>query len=66
MRLVFDNAEWSKTGDIDDNSQFWKPATLINAYLHNGDVLVDVVFQDGRRSQGHFYDGTKPLIKEIS
>lgn len=34
MRLVFDTMSWHNTGDIGDNSQFWKP----DDYLGPGEL----------------------------
>ena len=58
MRLVFDADEWDKTGDIGDNSQFWKPATILQT---DAEGVCTVQFEDGRISKGHFYNATKPL-----
>lgn len=53
--IVFDSNSWSKTGDIGDNSSFWKKAEVIR---YRGD-LVDVKFEDGKISNGHFKSGIK-------
>ena len=58
MRLVFDSEEWSKTGDVGDNSQFWKPAKILVA---SSDGTCTVQFEDGRISKGHFYKDTKEI-----
>lgn len=56
--IVFDCYEWSKIGDIDHNARFWKPATIVKERVSsNGDVVVDVIFKDGRKSNGHFKRG---------
>lgn len=55
IRIVFDCQSWFKTGDIGDNSIFYKRAEVIR---HRGN-LVDVRFEDGRESNGHFTRLTK-------
>jgi hypothetical protein len=63
--LVFDSKEWSKTGDIGDNSQFFKPATIIKIRQTKDSFkewLADVKFDNGNISYGHFQSGIK-LIK---
>jgi hypothetical protein len=59
-RIVFDSNSWQKTGDIGDNSQFYKPATVIRERTKDGEVLLDVQFDDGKASNGHFKRCTKP------
>lgn len=58
-RLVFDAQEWQKTGDVGDNSQFFKPAEILCIYA-NGSVC-DVKFDDGRISRGHNYRVTREI-----
>jgi hypothetical protein len=62
--LVFDSQHWAKEGDVDDNLKFWKPATIIREYLQVTELgandLVDVIFDEGHRSNGHFKSGIKP------
>lgn len=61
---VFDAIEWQKTGDVEDNGQFLKPATIVKIYKEERTkfkagcklmMLVDVKF-DHRDpvSKGHF------------
>lgn len=57
--IVFDANEWMKTGDVGDNSCFWKPATIIRERESNGETLVDVQFDDGRVSNGHYKEGIR-------
>jgi hypothetical protein len=55
---IFDNKAWNGK-DVGNNSQFWRPATVLNAYMSdNGkDIFIDVRFHhDGRISKGHFLD----------
>jgi len=60
--LVFDGNKWFKVGDIGDNSCFWKPATILRERTTEyGEKLVDVLFDDGTVSNGHFKEGIKPL-----
>ena len=55
--IAFDNQTWSKTGDIGDNSQFYIEATIIDVkYDKQNRICVDVKFDDGRISTGHFLD----------
>ena len=58
--IVFDPKLWGGR-DQGDNSQFWKPATLLRQYKDEyGRTLIDVRFaHDGRESRGHFLDGIK-------
>lgn len=63
--MVFDGKAWEKAGgDKGDNSQFWKRAQILKIYWHDGivgssDWLVDVKFEDGQISNGHFLHGIK-------
>jgi hypothetical protein len=53
--VVFDSAEWSKKGDSDNNDQFYKVATLLRLRKDkDNEWIVDVVFNDGKISNGHF------------
>lgn len=57
--LVFDATEWQKTGDVGDNSQFWKPATVVRRYRnfpHHREELADVIFdhRPTKISHAHF------------
>jgi hypothetical protein len=65
-RMVFDNVEWNKTGDVGDNSQFWKECVVLNDYVLDGERLLRVKFPDGRISYGHFYSATKELAPRLS
>lgn len=60
--LVFDPRLWNGR-DQGDNSQFWKPATVLRRWRDDGGRdLIDVRFDhDGRESRGHFLDGAKSL-----
>jgi hypothetical protein len=55
--VVFDARLWGGR-DVDDNSQFWKPATIVRTYWDSdGRLLADVQFDhDDRVSYGHFVD----------
>jgi hypothetical protein len=64
--VVFDGDEWIETGDIDDNSCFYKPAIIVKVrknkeYPH--EWLADVIFDErpGKVSHGHFQDGIRLL-----
>lgn len=59
--LAFAHWEWEKTGDIGDNSQFYKPATVLHFYFRDGEYLADLLFDCGRDSRGHFACGLKLL-----
>ena len=51
----FDSNEWSKTGDIGNNNQFWHKATVIKTRRDkHGRPLADIKFEDGTISNGHF------------
>lgn len=64
--IVFDADEWAKVGDsFFDNSEFYKEATLIRERIsryEGGEPLVDVIFPDGRESNGHL----KSCVKFLS
>jgi hypothetical protein len=59
--IAFDGNTWMKEGDVGDNSKFWKSATVIREREVNGEMLVDVLFDDGQVSNGHF----KNTLKQI-
>ena len=61
--LVFDPLLW-KGKDVGDNSQFWKPATILKVYrYHDGRWVANVRFdhRPERESIAHFLSGMKPL-----
>lgn len=62
---AFAHWEWEKTGDIGDNSQFYKPATVRHFYFRDGEYLADLWFDCGRISDGHFAYGLK-LLTSVS
>jgi len=55
---VFDGNRWMKTGDIGNNESFWVKA-LITGFrkTEHNELLVDVVFDNGRESKGHYIEG---------
>jgi len=57
---VFDSDSWQKIGDVGDNSQFYLPARILSEYESGEETLIDVQFDDGRISKGHFKKYTKP------
>lgn len=52
---AFNSKEWSKTGDIGNNSQFWQKAIVLKTRrgLH-GSPIADLKFENGTISNGHF------------
>ena len=61
--IVFDADTWQKTGDLKGNESLYLPATVIAERLSDGgEPLLDVRFDDGRISRGHF----KSLVKFVS
>jgi hypothetical protein len=61
--LVFDDQDWMQKGDVGDNSQYWKEATILNVRKANcGRAVVDVQFDYGRKSNGHFLRGVEKII----
>lgn len=57
LRKVFDNVEWEKTGDVGDNSKFYRLALVGPSYYDHRDniELADVLFLHNLRlSKGHF------------
>ena len=54
--IAFDSMSWMKTGDIDNNEIFFKPAEIINVKQRSSTLewLADIRFEDGRESKGHF------------
>ena len=62
-RLVFDGAAWALTGDVGDNSCFYKPATIIKVRREDGEWVADVLFDhDTRISRGHFLADSGRLV----
>lgn len=61
IKLVFDNVAWQASGDIGDNSIFYKPAIIVSNYIdRDGRMLADVVFLDSIRiSRGHLIESMK-------
>ena len=57
---VFDCNKWLKTGDIGNNECFWANAT-ITAFRKNeeNEILVDVILECGRESNGHYLRGIR-------
>lgn len=60
--LVFDASLWYKTGDVGDNSMFWKPAKILAFEDRYGERTCIVQFDDGRISNGHFYSALRPML----
>lgn len=60
--MAFNAIEWSKTGDTSDfNERFWQKATVINIRKDpQGGQLIDVRFEDGPESHGHFHTSIRP------
>ena len=68
--IVFDARAWQITGDVGDNSIYWKPATIIHTYYnrpHHDEQLADVVFDvgDQRPSRGHFVSKFRALPEPV-
>jgi hypothetical protein len=68
--IAFDADEWAKTVDIQDNSIFFKLATVISIRYWNigirqykGEWLADIQFENGKRSNSHFQSGLKHALK---
>lgn len=63
--IVFDADSWEETSDIGDNSQFYKPATVVRickAKIYPHEWLADVRFDEGNRiSKSHFQNCMKPI-----
>lgn len=63
--IAFDNQDWIKVGDIEDNSCFYKEAKILSIYFHrpklygNSDWCANIQFNDGRISNGHFLSGLR-------
>ena len=57
---VFDGNRWMKTGDIGNNESFWVNA-LITGFRKTeyNELLVDVVFDNGKESKGHYIEGVR-------
>lgn len=62
--IIFDSDSWRKTGDIGDNSQFYLPARILSEYESGEETLIDVQFDDGRISKGHFKKFTIPFKRK--
>jgi len=59
--IVFNNTEWSKTGDIEQNQMYWQEAKILNLRYKN-EWLADVEFESGLKSNGHFVRGINHCI----
>jgi 5-hydroxyisourate hydrolase-like protein (transthyretin family) len=62
--IVFDAYEWSKTGDIGNNEQFYKSATVMFVRMDESkrwlaDVIFDYQSTTKILSRGHFQDCMK-------
>lgn len=64
--MVFDSYEWDKTGDVGDNSQFYRPAKVLRYRTHENELIVDVMFDDGRESNGHFFKCVVPVKQDVA
>ncbi len=65
---AFNGAEWAKTGDVGDNSQFYREAEIIDLINHKSEIypseewVADVKWKhNGEISRGHFIHGLKLL-----
>ena len=63
--IAFNSNEWFKEGDVDDNSKFYQEAEIINIRhrYKTGNGLVDLKFDNGMISNGHFIHTVKPVEK---
>jgi len=53
--IAFNSIEWSKTGDVGNNHQFWQKAIIIKTRRDaTGRPVADLKFEDGLISNGHF------------
>lgn len=66
--IVFNSLEWSMTGDtINNNQEYFQKATILNRRLSKyGEKLVDVIFDNGTKSNGHFERLIKPINDTIT
>jgi len=61
--IGFDSVSWMKTGDIGDNSQFEKEATILSVRkLPDYEWVADLMFDDGTISNGHFQVNLTPIV----
>jgi hypothetical protein len=64
---VFNSTDWSKTGDIGDNSQFFQDAKILSMYRYKSyygyeDWCADVQFlHNDKVSNAHFIWGLKKI-----
>lgn len=56
--IAFDAQAWGGV-DVGDNSRFRKPATVLRFYERDRDYFVDLLFDCGRVSRGHFARGVR-------
>jgi hypothetical protein len=60
--LVFDYKTWQKTGDIGNNEQFFKEATIEKVYFLKGEYVADIFWTHANEmSKGHFLKCIKPF-----
>lgn len=53
--IAFDYKSWSKTGDIGNNEQFFKEATIEKVYFFKGEYVADIYWKhDDKISKAHF------------
>lgn len=54
--IAFNSTEWSKTGDLPQgNDKYYQEATIVKLRTSKaGERIADVIFRNGKRSNGHF------------
>jgi hypothetical protein len=59
--LAFDYKSWQRTGDIGDNEQFFKKATIGKIYFFKGEYVADICWSHNNEiSKSHFIKCLKP------
>jgi len=60
--IAFNCKEWMKTGDVGHNEKYWQSAKVIETRKSKrGELIADVLFDNGTYSRGHFQDGLKKI-----
>lgn len=63
---VFNSRKWLKAGgDTKTNEEFWEEAEIINLRVKGGELFVDVRFNDGVESKGHFFYAVKEAQEDL-
>lgn len=64
--IAFNSVEWSVTGDLaEGNDKYFQEAIVLNSRQKDGVWLVDVKFDSGLVSNGHFQSTIKRAVSKV-